>query len=542
VDAPNTYNDLTKSENRLGGEVNIESIRTLDEQIRDHEATLIRLKRTRNSLLNVSKFPPEVLGNIFRWNVTIQDDFGRLEKESHNFLLVCHYWFEVASRTPELWGFWGNSLEDWERRHLRYPAIPLDLMLDGIRFPGGTLSDAIRNSLRDRAARDAIRRVHLTSKSSYLLSSILSPLTPTCWEIQSSSIESIIVWLKDLCFPVNISDFFTRYRFPKLQHLELISCTAPLCDLITSRTPVLTTLALGFSHFPSLPKSQLLSILASQPNLQKVRLSGCQYLDDDNEESFRVPLHHLKEFEIAGYPRGVVGLLSRLDLPRNMDNLTIHLDWWEVPDVSQIIGPYLRDYIQWRGGSQPGPGLGLVFAPPEGDIYTILHVGDVGGIDFSTATFAEMKTFLVITIDFDRPPFQRETLDLIKYAPREEVVYFRVCEDSVDIDMEDISIQFPNLKGLHLERSSLPAAFPKLELDTDEEIFPSLQYLLLDWVNVDNGDWSPLIAFLDRRISSGNQLSSLVIVGTYHMDPQANRRIRGLPRKYTRGIVREPVV
>lgn len=81
-------------ENRLRGEINIDSIRTLDEQIKEHKTAtiIIRLKRTRNSLLNVSRLPPEILGDIFSWNVTIKDTFGGLEERSHNFLLVCHYW------------------------------------------------------------------------------------------------------------------------------------------------------------------------------------------------------------------------------------------------------------------------------------------------------------------------------------------------------------------------------------------------------------------------------------------------------------------
>ena len=48
-------------------EINLDSIRSLDKQIEEYEKAIIRLKRTRNSLLNVSTLlPPEILGNIFR--------------------------------------------------------------------------------------------------------------------------------------------------------------------------------------------------------------------------------------------------------------------------------------------------------------------------------------------------------------------------------------------------------------------------------------------------------------------------------------------
>ena len=77
--------------NRLRGEINIESIQGLGEEIKEQEAAIVKLKRARNSLLNVSRLLPEVLGDIFRWNVTVEGDFDGLEEGSYNFLLVCHH-------------------------------------------------------------------------------------------------------------------------------------------------------------------------------------------------------------------------------------------------------------------------------------------------------------------------------------------------------------------------------------------------------------------------------------------------------------------
>ena len=115
----------------MSNEINTKSILDLDKQIMGQETSIIKPKRTRNSLLNVSRIPAEILGGIFLWNTVSWGTFGALEKRSHNFLLVCHHWFEVASSTPELWGFWGNNLEDWKKHNLRYPTAPLDLVLDG---------------------------------------------------------------------------------------------------------------------------------------------------------------------------------------------------------------------------------------------------------------------------------------------------------------------------------------------------------------------------------------------------------------------------
>ena len=203
---------------------------------------MAELKRTQNSLLNISRLPPEILGDIFCRSV-IPDGF---EKRSCNFLLVCHHWFEVASCTPELRGFWGNNLRDWEKRHLRYTDIPLDLILDGSRFMRDTLDGAVRDSLRTRSSRDSIRRIHLRARDWRLLSNILFPLTANRKEVRYNSVESFIL-RNEGNTPFDISRYFTYNRSRKLQHLELTNCTISSWDCLTSQTALLTTLVLHLS-------------------------------------------------------------------------------------------------------------------------------------------------------------------------------------------------------------------------------------------------------------------------------------------------------
>jgi hypothetical protein len=224
-------------------EINLNSIRVLEKQIQEHERAIIQLKRVRNSLLNVStRLPPEVLGSIFRWNVIPDGDFGGLSKGSYNFLLVCHHWFRVASATSGLWSFWGNSIEDWEHRHARCRTAPLDLVLtEYSEFPH--LDDALREALQDRATRDTIRRVHLAASSTELLNSVISSIIVKGEETQSISMGSFILRSAPGS-NVDISDFFSRYHFPKLHRLDLSDFSISSWDLLRSRTTSLTTLSL----------------------------------------------------------------------------------------------------------------------------------------------------------------------------------------------------------------------------------------------------------------------------------------------------------
>jgi hypothetical protein len=200
----------------MGHEINMDSIRDLEKQIEEGAGDIIQLERTRNSLLNIStRVPLEILGSVFRWNVIPGGSppiFDGLRKGSYNFVLVCHHWFEVASNTPELWGFWGNTLKQWSQRYKRSGTTPVDLVLNGsnISFDG-----PLREALRDRAARDTIRSVHLRSEKTALLTSILSSLIPDGEDVRRSSVESINLR------HVDVSDFFARCYFPKLWYLHL---------------------------------------------------------------------------------------------------------------------------------------------------------------------------------------------------------------------------------------------------------------------------------------------------------------------------------
>ena len=537
----------------MGRETHIDSIRALEEEIKEHEMALIRLKRARNSLLNVSKLPPELLGQIFHCNVAPKDDFDGLDKGSHNFLLVCHHWFEVASRTSELWSSWGNSSKDWVRWCRRSGTTPLDLVLgngnhddsddeddadeedsdednadeedsdednaDEEDFDKDNADDitALCDALRNRAAQDTIRRVHLRAQDRYL-GAILDLLTANYWEPQPNGIESIIL-RNEGPDSLDVSSFFDHYRFPKLRRLELDYCSTPSWNHLTSRTSVLTTLKLNFGELSSTPTTpQLLSILASNPALQKVGLIGSAVPDDGGGSSVRVKLHQLKELRLEGDSGHVIRLLRQLDHPRNIDNLSLTLYAADITDIPQTIGPYLRNHLQCRDKPQNGLTLHVSSVDPTGYYRRRIkfQAGDAGGINPPAPKRERMNTSVKIIVFPEAAPpkgvLETAALDLITCTPLEEVVYFRT--DEIPIALEDVHTRLSNLRVLSFNKVSFPAAFPGLRLIGDGKVFPSLEHILLSHVTVYRKDWNPLKTFLACRMSSGNRLNTLAIVGS----------------------------
>jgi len=523
----------------MGRELNTDSIKALEEQIKQHERAIIKLKRSRNSLLNVSTLPPEVLGNIFRWNVTLKDAFGDLVERSHNFLLVCNHWFEVASRTPELWTFWGNNLDDWDERYLSSSVgAPLDLVLvpDLIyykRMPG-SVNESYQAVLADRAARNSIRRIHLWTDNEHLLASIISPLLSSCGGLRISNLESLIL-RADCERPLDVS-FFAHSHLPKLQYLEFFNWTISSWDHLASQHALLTTLALSphdAAPTPTMP--QLLSILTSTPHLQTLVLNARALPDDDGGEPFsQVPLRHLEELRLEGRGtvRQIFEFLRRLDHPNKMGKLWIELSGFVADDIPQTIGPYLRDYVRRRGRSPNGLGVSLSICG-----FITFGAGDVGELHPSTSRLERMATFFFLSIwgHVAYPDDVRDqlTLDLITHVPREEIVYLRTGERLAAIT--DLPVRMPNLKAMDLEAIPLYPTFPVLVsqdgAQVEERFPPSLQHLFLRELLLNGFDWIYLIGFLYRRASSGNPLDSLRIDGPCHMCLEVSRRVRGMVRR-----------
>jgi hypothetical protein len=494
-------------------ERNLDSIRELEKQIQEQERALTQLKRARNSLLNVSTLlPPEVLGNIFRWNVIPDGDFGGLPKASYNFLLVCYHWFQVASCTPGLWSFWGNSIQDWAHRHVRCRTAPLDLALIG--WASDRLDDTLRGALQDRAAQDTIRRVHLKGGSAELLNSIISCIITEGEEARSNNMESFML-RNTSGWSVDVSYFFSRYHFPKLQRLDLYGFGILSWDLLRSQITSLTSLSLANCQRSPIPTlSQMLSILSANPNLQSLILFHGSIPHAYSNRPSPIQLHHLKRLHLTSDFGCVFGLLNLLELPEKMDDLYLSLYECLPSDLRQTLGPYLGDHIRRRS-----PGGLKLSVDPGPNIFSIL-VGDACEGDlFRKDWFMTARIMSVILREGEADKLCFNTIahktdklcfDVIAHIPQEEVVEVKTTLRI--LRSEELCVQMCNLAHLHLDGVDLSTWFVEPDIREPhvfKDLLRGLHSISITRPGLSGDDWSPLTNFLARRAAVGNRIYSL---------------------------------
>lgn len=164
--------------------------------------------------------------------------------------------------------------------------------------------------LSDYAARDAIQKVHLRGGHAQLLTDIISTLTPKDDGTRDSGLESLVLEcvgapcgyvrrgkLKESC--VDASDFF-QHRFPKLRNLTL-SERFRISSRPKSHAMAIVNLSLSLNIAPLsiLTTSQILSLLASNPNIRGLELELPKTDHDSGDGSgSRVPLHHLENLSL----------------------------------------------------------------------------------------------------------------------------------------------------------------------------------------------------------------------------------------------------
>ena len=351
----------------MGRETTIDSIQALDKRIEEVTAELIQLKRARNSSLTVARVPPEILGYIFRFNITTEvggdPQFAGIQHGSYNFLLVCHHWFEVARRLPELWSFWGNSLEDWKRQLPLSGTAPLDLVLDGTECQVGSFGETMLDALKDYTTRNAVRKIHLRSDDIQLLTTIVSALTPDGWFSCDSNIESIAL------NGVDVTGLLSRRSYPKLRSLSLsgrFSLYSDYQGFLERNITTLVNLSLSSNALSSIQAaSQILSLLTSNPNIRTLALESLNVKDDIRygHKKPRVPLRHLKKLSLTGDFYYFFPILQQLELPERVDHARLEFSDCSSGDVEDAIVPYIRDYF--RRDPRFEERLGIFFSHTE---------------------------------------------------------------------------------------------------------------------------------------------------------------------------------
>ena len=221
-----------------------------------------------------------------------------------------------------------------------------------------------------------------------ILTSIISPLLSLCGGLRTNSLESLILDNKGHT-ALDVS-FFAHSHLSKLRHLELFCCTIPSWDHLTSQTTLLTTLKLFLQGVsPALTMPQLLSMLVSNPHLEKLEIYPVPNSNSDDDGFRSVPLQHLEELRLDGDTGQVFGLLSRLEHPEEMTAVTFNISHCVIADVLQMIGPYMDNHLRRRGRSQNGLGLCL-----SSSSFISFALGDGVGLYPSASEFLRMTSFL----------------------------------------------------------------------------------------------------------------------------------------------------
>jgi len=396
----------------------------------------------------------------------------------------------------------------------------------------GDFDQVLRDALRDRAARDVIRKVHLRGNSTKLLTAIVSSLIPEGEDIRPSSIESIVL------SRVDASDLFTRYRFPKLRNLHLSEYfKISSWEYLKSTTTALTNLSLSHintsqrSPSPSAvpTTSQIFSLLASNPNLRSLTLAALPINDDGGYgPMLQVPLRHLERISLKGTFRHLFPILQRLEFPERMDHGEITLLDCTPQEVLEVIGPYIRDYLRRDPRSRDRPGISLRFnthcISVRASVVGVGHRGpDRLPQDGSPCRRFEARLYRMISRDVRK----KLCIDILALLPQASIVDY---DTNLSVT-EEAAVAMPNLEVLYLIHPVVSDGFLLPDPNgpnAHKKLFPSLRRLYLERARAVDDNWDPLITYLAHQ-TSGDQAVSLDLFGEkVHVCSEVIERMEGL--------------
>jgi len=312
---------------------------------------------------------------------------------------------------------------------------------------------------------------------------------------------------------VDVSEFFARHSPPQLRSLFLYGpLITPPWDQLAQQTTFLTTLSLDIiESSPTLSPttSQLLSILAANPNLQQLLIGSAVIPEDDSDgPEFRVPLDRLRTLRMTGELRYVFRLLDRLTLPGALDRMLLITYASTFEDVSQIPGPYLRECFRRNHRLQGGLGIGIHSA--HDDLF--IYVEALDELDTQTSLRKEplLSVELKVIFDIIPPPDVLHNLcfDLVAFAPRERAV--GLSTNLPANRMEDLLVTMPNVTTFHLSDVEVSKGFLQPNPEgprANTKLLPSLRSLHLEDMTLRDDDWGHLTTYLSHQTSDDQPIS-----------------------------------
>ena len=482
----------------MNRELNIDSILALDEQIRvtQDPQEIIELKRTRNSLLNIARIPPEILGHIFF--------HAKVTLGSYTFLHVSHYWHEVARHSPKLWNHWGTSLKDWKRssRYTRASAkVDLEFEETYNYMDMGCFKkvETLRNTLRNLVMGDLIRKIHLASSKRKLLAIILSLWIPKDGRVRYNSVESISL-RNCMLEPYG---FFDHQLFPRLRDLSLHCKDLSLVPL-KKNTTTLVNLSLSNEDVPSAPApttSQIISLLASNPNIRTLHLHLGLFKDDsESNPTDPVPLRYLESFSFNLWASDFYPIMSRLEFFGTVKSAELTLGNCTLETITHVIGPYLRNDLERVVSAGDRLVVRVAYDPRYISITVRIDGAKTLGSERPRAQFY-MRPSSQATPEQKR----QMCIQALAALPKEGITFLET--NFLEID------EMPNLKSLCLDRVEVTDGFLLSQPDgsnAPKNLLPSLRRLHLSGATAKDSKWDPLIHYLSQTDSRS---VSLVIDG-----------------------------